>query len=242
MDFLTNSKSTFGDKHFKGGCVANVLAIGDTHEPFCRKGYLDFCNDLRKKYKCTEVVHMGDLVDNHALGQWDSDPDGYSAGDEFKLAKKRLKRWAKVFPKLKVCIGNHDLRPYKKAFQYGLNRSWLKGYNEAYETPKTWQWELSYQINNVKYQHGTKYSGPTAHARIAAKNRQSTVIGHIHAHAGIQHMACHKDIIWGMNVGWGGDETAYSMAYGKDFLDRPVVSAGVILENGRLPILIPMKL
>ena len=43
----------------------NVLVIGDLHEPFCLDGYLDWCIDQYYTYKCTEVVFIGDVIDNH---------------------------------------------------------------------------------------------------------------------------------------------------------------------------------
>ena len=43
----------------------NVLVIGDLHEPFCLDGYLDFCIDQYYTYNCTEVVFIGDVIDNH---------------------------------------------------------------------------------------------------------------------------------------------------------------------------------
>lgn len=39
----------------------SVLVIGDTHFPFVKKGYLDFCLDIKRRVKCEQVVHIGDL-------------------------------------------------------------------------------------------------------------------------------------------------------------------------------------
>ena len=43
-----------------------VLVIGDLHLPFVKDGYLEFCIWVYKKYNCTEVVFIGDILDNHA--------------------------------------------------------------------------------------------------------------------------------------------------------------------------------
>jgi hypothetical protein len=43
----------------------NVLVIGDLHEPFCLDSYLQWCIEQYYIYKCTEVVFIGDVIDNH---------------------------------------------------------------------------------------------------------------------------------------------------------------------------------
>ena len=52
----------------------NVLVIGDTHEPFCHPGYKAFCYEVANKFQCSEVVHIGDEVDNHAISYHESKP------------------------------------------------------------------------------------------------------------------------------------------------------------------------
>jgi hypothetical protein len=44
---------------------SNVLVIGDLHEPFCLDSYLDWCKEQYHTYNCTEVVFIGDIIDNH---------------------------------------------------------------------------------------------------------------------------------------------------------------------------------
>ena len=48
-----------------------TLVIGDTHCPAMlrskRKNYIDHLLMVYEKYDCSHVVHIGDLVDNHAL-------------------------------------------------------------------------------------------------------------------------------------------------------------------------------
>ncbi len=57
----------------------NVLIIGDTHEPFCHPLYRNFCLEVANKFQCSEVVHIGDEVDNHAISYHESKPDGHGA-------------------------------------------------------------------------------------------------------------------------------------------------------------------
>lgn len=225
---------------YKGGNKNNVLVIGDTHEPFCKEGYLEFCRDIQEQYDCGTVVHIGDLVDNHAMSYHEHDPEGRGIGDEYKLALKGAKRWYKTFPEVKICIGNHDALPFRKAFTAGLPSTWLKSYQEILQSPKTWEWDFIHEINGVIYQHGTGMSGEMAAINAARENRQSTVIGHLHTVCNTRFLASFKDLIFGVNVGCGINHKTYAFAYGRENTRKPVVSCGVIL-NGTTPINIPMN-
>ena len=64
----------------------NVLVIGDLHEPFCLDGYLDFCIEQYYTYNCTEVVFIGDVIDNHYSSYHEASADGMGGLDELELA------------------------------------------------------------------------------------------------------------------------------------------------------------
>lgn len=225
---------------YRGGNPNNVIVIGDPHEPFCKEGYLEFCRTMQEKYDCGTVVHIGDAVDNHAISYHEKDVSGMSAGNEFNLAKAKMKRWYKTFPEVKVCIGNHDALPFRKIFTAGLPKEWLKSYSELLESPKGWNWDFTHLVNGVIYQHGTGMSGEMAAVNAARENRQSTVIGHLHTVCNTRYLASYKDLIFGVTVGCGIDHKAYAFAYGKEQTRKPVVACAVILD-GRIPINIPME-
>jgi len=217
-----------------------VLVISDTQFPFQHKDYLKFLRAVEKKYKCDKVIHIGDEVDFHAISNWDSDPDGYSAGDEFITAKKELKNLYAAFPVVKACISNHTDRPYRKAFKHGLPRDFLKSYADLLEAPPGWEWGEYWIIDEVQYEHGEGSSGRNGAIKAAEQNMRSTVIGHIHSHAGIQYTANPRFLIFGFNVGCLIDRHTYAFAYGKKFKAKPIISCGVVIEG--IPILIPMQL
>ena len=219
----------------------NVLVIGDPHEPFTKEGYLEFCRKIQEEYDCGTVIHIGDAVDNHAVSYHEKDPEGMSAGDEFNLAIERMKRWYYTFPNVKVCIGNHDALPIRKAFSAGLPKTWLKTYQELLQSPPTWEWDFVHQVKGVIYQHGTGLSGEMAAINAARENRQSTVIGHLHTVMNTRFLASYKDLIFGVTVGCGIDHEKYAFAYGKQNTRKPVVACAVILD-GKLPINIPMPI
>ena len=220
----------------------NVLVIGDTHIPFEREGYLEHCQRVRDKYDCQTIVHVGDEVDNHAISYHEHDPDGYSAGHEILVAYARLQKWIKVFPEMYICEGNHTLLPLRKAKTAGLPRAYIKTYNELWDAPESWHWQYQWEIDEVIYTHGMGSGGANGHRARAEKNRQSTVIGHVHSYAGAAYLASNKDLIFGMNVGCGIDIKTYGMEYGKDFATRPTISCGVVLDYGRIAIVEPMSI
>ncbi len=45
-----------------------------------------------------------------------------------------------------------------------------------------------------------------------------------------------------MQLGAAFDSSSYAANYAKNFTKKPIISVGVILDNGRLPILEPMPL
>jgi len=213
----------------------NVLVIGDLHEPFCLDGYLEHCLDTYNKYKCNEVVFIGDIIDNHASSYHETDPDGHSAGQELKMAIQRIKQWYSAFPKATVIIGNHDRLIMRKAYSSGLSKLWIKDYAEVLGTPG-WTFTDSIEIDNVLYIHG---EGGTARARIR-RDLQSVVQGHLHSQAYIDWCVGAKFKIFGMQVGCGVDHHSYAMAYGKEG-PKPAIACGVVLQ-GEIPINIMMNL
>lgn len=219
-----------------------VLIIGDTHIPFEHPRYFDFIRQTYDEFQCDTMVHIGDVVDNHAISYHEHNPDGMSPGDELKQAIKTLEtKWYKHFPTVRVCMGNHDELIYRKAMTHGLPKAAFRSLNEILQAPVGWTWDFSHEIDHVLYQHGTGTSGKTAHSTRSTNNRQSTVIGHVHSHGGVAYVASNKDLIFGLNVGCGIRPTAYAMTYGRDFVNRPTLGCGVVLA-GKHAFFIPMDL
>lgn len=230
-----NTVDSFKENIKKSKSGKNVLVIGDLHEPFCLNGYLQHCINTYKKYKCDEVIFIGDIIDNHASSYHETDPDGHSAGQELKMAIQRIKQWYNSFPKATVIIGNHDRLIMRKAYSSGLSKMWIKDYAEVLGTPG-WNFTESIEIDDVLYIHG---EGGTARARVR-RDLQSIVQGHLHSQAYIDWCVGAKFKLFGMQVGCGIDHKSYAMAYGKEG-PKPAISCGVILE-GKTPINIMMDL
>lgn len=219
----------------------NVLIIGDTHFPFEKEGYLDFCLDTQKKYNAGTIIHIGDVADNCYSSFHDNNPDGLAAGDELQYAIKSAKEWGKAFPNVKVTLGNHCQIIQRKAFSSGVSSKWIKGLNEVLELPG-WNFEMEFEINGVLYTHGTGTSGDKAAYNKALHRRKSIVQGHLHSQASIMWNTSNIDKIFAMQVGCGVDETKYAFDYAKNFPKKFIISCGLVLENGQLPIIELMKL
>lgn len=219
----------------------NVLVCSDTHIPAEHPNYLDFCVDLYKKYKCTKVVHCGDLCDFQASSFHNSDPDLPSAGDELKEVLIHLKPWFKAFPKMLICNGNHDEIPARKAKSLGVSKLFVTSLGKVLGAPVGWQFDYSHIVDGVLYKHVPQGSTLTAQLRAAERNTVPTVTGHLHSVAGVAYSAGYTAKMFAVAVGSGVDYKHLAMSYGKESTFKPVVSAAVILE-GELPICKMMKM
>lgn len=218
--------------------IENILVIGDLHMPFTKPGYLEHCLAAKKEYKTNKTIFIGDLIDNHFTSYYEINPDGYSAGGELAASVRELKEWKKAFKEAFVTIGNHDRLVLRKAFSNGISSKWIKGMAEVLETPN-WKYDISYESNKVLYYHG---EGGSNMLQTIYRHRQSIVMGHWHTKFEITFSTSEKDILWGMNVGCGIDIKRYAFEYMKHNTKRPILGCGAVLDNGRLPILVPMNL
>lgn len=212
--------------------MTKVLVIGDLHLPAERGDYLQFCKDMKRKYKTNEVVFIGDILDHHAISFHQKNPDSDSAVAEYDKAMSALKKWYKAFPKARVCIGNHDERVHRMAAASGIPAMYLKEYSDIYETPN-WDWQYEHDIDSIYYYHGTGASSGLCPAFNTAKARlQSAVAGHIHSTAGILYTAGPTKVkLFGMNVPNGVDKDHPLMYYSRNFLRKPVNGVGIVRDG-----------
>ncbi len=234
-EILTSNKRIL-PKPFLTDNKDNVLVIGDIHEPFCLKDYLQFCRNKQEEFNCGTVVFIGDLIDAHYSSYHEAELDTYGANQEFDLAKEKIQEWYKVFPKAYVCLGNHDRIVSRKAKTAQISDRWIKSFSEALDTPN-WEYVMEIVINNVCYNHG---EGGEA-ARRMTTQLISQVQGHLHAKFYIQYGVGARHKVFGAQVGCGIDRNSFAFAYGKNG-PKPVIGCLVVLKKGTLPILLPMDL
>jgi len=210
--------------------MAKVLAIGDLHEPACHPGYMQFCKDIKRKYKCDTIVFIGDIVDHHSISFHAADPRCPGPDDEYELTLQQVKRWYKAFPDAWVTIGNHDARIQRLAETVNISPIWLRNYSDMWQTPR-WDWVHDTVIDDVYYFHGTGKGGLHPAFGAARDMMQSVCMGHCHSASGVKWSASRDKRIFGMDTGCGVDISALSMAYGKHFLRKPILSAAVVIDG-----------
>lgn len=220
--------------------MARVLVIADLQAPFEHPDYLPFLMRVHKIYRCDTVVCIGDEIDQNALGDYDHDPDGYSAGHELTKAIEHLTPYYKAFPKTLVCNSNHQGRIFKRAMKSGIPIKYMKDFAEVIEAPPGWKWSDEFVIDNVKYIHGCGYTGTLGALNAAKDNLKSCVIGHLHSDAGLLFWSNGNEVLFGMNVGCGIQQKEYAFNYSKHSRKKAVLSCGVVLDGH--PYLIHMKL
>ena len=217
--------------------MSRVGIVSDLHEPVSRKGALEFVTDIFEMWDVNEIVFIGDIIDWHGISFHPMEPQCPGVADEYALAKKRIAKWVKAFPKAKVCIGNHDERPTRLAKTVKIPEFMIKPYNELWDAPG-WDWQYKHKIDRVLYRHGTGCGGIHPAWNLMNRIHQSVVIGHLHARAGIKYSMNSDARLFGMDVGCGIDEKAWQFAYSRDVADRPATSVGVVIDG--VPYLEPM--
>lgn len=233
----TKSKKKLPAPYLNGN-KDNVLFIGDLHAPFVLEGYLEFNRNLQEKYDCGTIIFAGDIVDGNSWSYHEHDVDGMSVREEVDKAIDQLKEWYEVFPNAIVLYGNHDLLVARKARTSGLSQRFIRELGDILQAPKTWEFKHEHIKDNVKYVHGSVGNA----MKRATDERMSICQGHLHSQCFVDWAVSEKDAIFGLQVGCGIDREKYAFEYAKPFPKKPVISSGVILEKGTLPIVELMKL
>lgn len=234
----TKAESVFKEVNIITHKHQDVLILADLHAPWILPGYLEWCYDLGKEYKTNKTIFIGDCIDAHAWNFHEHNPDGMSVIHELDAAIKQLRLAYKLFPEAEITLGNHDLLIARKARSAGLSQRFIRDLGDVLEAPKTWNFQHQFKYDNVNYIHG---SIGNAFKR-ATESRTSTVQGHLHSQAFVQYSVSEKDAVWGLQLGAGMDHKAYAFDYAVPMTKKPIVSAGLVLNNGEIPILRLMKL
>lgn len=217
-----------------------ILVISDLHIPYEHPDALKFLKAVKKKFKPTDVIQIGDEVDFHALSFHDSDPDLPSAGDELRNAVARLKPYYKLFPKVTVIESNHGSMVLRKGLANGMPKAVLKAYHEVLEAPKGWSWKfdltMKTPIGPLYFCHGK--SG--AAGRLASQYGMSCIQGHYHEKAQITFISTPEKLMFDAHTGCLADDTSLALGYNKINPKRPVVSIIVVVQG--IPQIVPMIL
>ena len=218
-------------KSSKPKSMSVVGALGCTHFPYVREGYIDWVYDTFKSAGVTEVVHLGDLIDNHNWSRHATEPDAESGISEFARALEGVQYMRDKFKEWPVTwtVGNHDKIPARQLAVLGIPSIVLKTYEELWKVPE-WDVCTSKVIDGVLYKHGI---GTKSTLLTAMRLRQSFVSAHFHSIADTHTHVSHKDRVFGMHVGSGFDDKAVSARYAEESQSKSVISCGVIINGSR---------
>lgn len=218
-----------------------ILFCSDLHIPYHHQDTFEFLKAVKKKYKPTRVISVGDEVDYHSLSFHDSDPDLMSPGDELQRALAYLSQLYKIFPQMDLVDSNHGSMVYRRQKAHGIPRHCIKSYNEILNAPKTWKWHQTLTIKLPNKQelfvcHGMKKNG----IKLAESMGMNTVQGHFHSDFNIQYSSSPSQLIWSMQVGCSIDDKSLAFAYNKVTPQRPIIGHGIVIDG--IPKLLPMIL
>lgn len=224
------------------------LVISDLQIPFEAEKALPFCAYIKKHFKIPDdnCLNVGDETDNLHGGLYPKDPNGiHSPVSELNVTKQKLKEWYSVFPKMKLAISNHGLRWVRKATAAEIPSQMMRSYEEIISAPKGWRWKDEWVFKEVKRPfrmvHGMGYSGMNGARTAALDAGMSTLIGHLHSHAGISYIRTGAQNLWGFNTGCLIDVESYAFNYGKENRWKPCLGVGLVLDSGKRPVWIPYE-
>lgn len=208
-----------------------ILVFGCTHLYWDRKGFLPFCSDLRDEYDCDTIIHLGDVVDQHAISFHNKEPGCPGPMDEYYKTLEAVQRWVKEFPKVIVTLGNHDKRVVRRAKSVDIPEEiYLKPYKEVWQTPG-WEWVEDIILDDIYLYHGDGQGGEYPACNAVRKMLMSVCIAHNHSKAMVKPMFNPRKGIWAIDAGAGCDDTALNMIYAERNKRRSVMSAVAIIDG-----------
>lgn len=221
-----------------------LLILSDTHFPYQMPGYFEWIKKLRDNIKPTQVIHIGDLVDFHAISQHLHSAELPNIKYEIKDAIKCIKKLRKIFPAaMPIIYGNHDIRIQRLAEKSAIPNSFLRHINDILEIEKKWKWtwhdKLIVELPNktkVFFTHHFK-SNVLASAKELG---MSLCVGHQHTKASIELFSHPLALSFAMCVGCSIEPRHEAFKYGKNFIKRPIISCASIVNS--VPQLHPMFL
>lgn len=218
----------------------NTLIISDIHFPYHHPDSFDFLEETAKRWKCTRIRSSGDMFDLHRTGKHLPEPESLSMDQEIKMGKVAVKVLSKIFPRMQITFGNHDLRAVKAVKEKGITSEMLRPIGDLFECPKGWEFGYEFQEDGVIYKHGDGYSGQKGALECAMKHRMSSVIGHLHSYGGVHYHNNGYDRIFGLNVGCLINDKAPAFKYSINAKDKSTLGCGVVIEGGKEAYFVPM--
>lgn len=232
----------------KGSSKKNFLLIGDAHVPFHNPKSLKFLKDVQALYQIPEdnVICLGDFLDLYSFSRWPKSPDApVTVNQEIEGVRQEIKKWVQAFPKLTITQGNHDNRIWRKAIGADLPSQVVRSIHEVFDLPKSWELHECALIQTKSpflCVHGDGHGiSPTTLQTNPRQHGVSVAFGHFHSRASIMHInTIGLGDVWSFHVGCLVDQDSFAFEYGSKAAFKPSLGCGVVLDEGRCPIFIPM--
>jgi len=220
--------------------MKNTLIISDTHFPHHHQDTFAFLEEAAWAYDCEIIKSVGDLIDNHNSSFHEIEYGTLSPKEEHDQAKECIQRLSKMFPKMNITLGNHDIMSMRKAKAAGIPLDHIKSYNDLYDV--NWNWVDKDFFKIDKDTDVLMVHSMGANTLSNARNHSHCSIqGHHHGKFGIEYFGDTNMLRWSMSVGCLIDTSHPAFNYGSSATqNRPIIGCGAIIDNE--PKLIPMKL
>lgn len=219
--------------------MSRILVISDLHEPYAHPRAYQFLRRIRKQFRTTQTVCIGDEIDAHQWGHWAKCTDAHGASRELDEAIKALGQLKRFDDNIKFCNSNHVERANKRIEETGTPSRFVRPWRDVIEAPKGWIWADEWVIDGIRFFHGDGYNGAQAMRDAALDSRGPVVFGHLHGLAGITYHAATGGTVWGMAVGCLIDVRAPVFRYAKHDRKKPLLGCGVIVDG--TPFYVPFK-
>lgn len=221
---------------YRDGDPNNVLVIWDLHSAHIIDWYLEFCRKQQEKRKCWTVIYIWDIIDFASISYHEKTPEELNPQWEIAQARLVLQDWYKTFPKAYVCLGNHDMLPYRQAKTAWLLREFIQTPHSIFWAPSLYEFIDEIEICWVVYTHWTKWDAFTK----CVKEWINLVQWHLHTKAGVQYHNNRQWNLFWMQVATWVDYKKKAFDYARCFASQPVVWCWVVVENWTLPIFLKM--
>lgn len=222
-----------------------IFALPDMHHPWSNWEMLkEVAEDVRiakkNKSNTVKIIQLGDIIDSMAWSRYPKGPDAPNAQAEWDATELAMERLSKMFPEMTILMGNHCIRPMKKALEAQLPRQLIKGLNDVFDYPG-WKWHMGnrlYEHDGIVFAHGDEFPiAPSNLGLAASRIGKSIVMGHTHQ-AGIAYVNIFEKSYFAMNCGAIVDDTAVCFSYAGKNPRRTWQGYGVITDG--VPMLVPL--
>ena len=220
---------------------SRILFISDLHVPYHHPQAFEFLKHLKKKYKPTRVICLGDECDKHSLSYHDSDPDLYSAGHELQESIKFIKELEAIFPKMDILESNHGSLVWRKAKTNGIPKHYIKSYNDVLGVGEGWKWHFDLTIDLPNGQKCYVHHGKSPDVlKLSQSMGMNAVQGHFHSDLGSRYWGNPQGLYWGMQCGCLINRESYAFAYANVNIKKQLIGTGLVIDS--LPVVEPMIL